>query len=271
MTQDWYLGLGLPMDPQVFLRLLALTLGRSLPCLFLNPFLGGQAVPAQVKMGMGAVFALILFPQLARYAGTAPDGLPFGFLMLKEVCIGVTLGFLSSLIFWAIATAGRLVDTQRGANQAETMVHQLKERTSFLGQFYLQTAVMVFLLLNGHHVYLRGYFHSFEVLPVWKFPVLASDMSVLIDDLTKMTGDLLMISLQLSGPAVLALFLTDAAFGILNRAAQQVNVFNLSQPVKMWLGLFLTMVSLGLVVEQFTKLFQVMLKDMTRWVGYLGR
>lgn len=271
MPRDFWLSLGLPADPQEFIRVFALTLGRSLPCLFLNPFLGGQSVPNQVKMGTAVAFALLLMPQLLRYPGGLVVGIPFGFLMLKEVAIGITLGFLSALTFWAIMTAGRIVDTQRGANMAETMVYQLKERTSFLGLFYIQTAVAVFLILDGHHIFLRGYFHSFEVLPVWRFPAWGDDYTMITDDLIKLTGNLFTIGLQLSAPAVVALFLTDAAFGMLNRAAAQVNVFNLSQPVKMFLGLLLTLASLHLLAEQFQHHLGGMLGDVERFIGYLRR
>ncbi|MBK8229767.1 MAG: flagellar biosynthetic protein FliR [Candidatus Eisenbacteria bacterium] len=271
MTPAWVETLGLPMDPNELLKLVTLTFGRSLPTLFLNPFLGGQMVPAQVKMGTAAAFAVLLLPQLLSAPGYALHTAPFGWLMAKELVIGLTLGFLSSIVFWSFATAGRLIDTQRGANMAETMVYQMKERTSFLGQLYLQVAIVVFLLLNGHHLFIRGYVHSFELLPVWTFPSFSMGPEPILNELIGLTGNLFVVALQLAAPAVIALFLTDVAFGILNRAAPQVNVFNLSQPVKMGLGLLLSIWTLSMLLGQFEVHLAQMVRDLDRFLEYLQR
>ena len=269
MSAAWAQTLGLPMDPDELIKLVALTMGRSVPTLFLNPFLGGQSVPSTVKMGTAAIFAVLLMPQLLSAPSYALHSVPFGWLMAKELAIGVTLGFISSIVFWGFATAGRLVDTQRGANMAETMVFQLKERTSFLGQLYFQISIVLFLLLNGHHLFIRGYVHSFELLPVWSFPAFASGPEPILNDLIGVTGNLFVIGLQLAAPGVIALFLTDVAFGILNRAAPQVNVFSLSQPVKMALGLLLTVWTLGILMGQFEVHLAEMIKTIDRFLEYL--
>jgi len=269
MSAAWVDTLGLPMDPNDLIKLVALTMGRSVPTLFLNPFLGGQTVPSTVKMGTAAIFSVLLLPQLLAAPGYALHAVPFGWLMAKELVIGVTLGFLSSVVFWAFATAGRLVDTQRGANMAETMVYQMKERTSFLGQLYFQVSIVLFLLLNGHHLFIRGYVHSFEVLPVWSFPAFATGPEPILNDLIGVTANLFVIGLQLAAPAVIAIFLTDVAFGILNRAAPQVNVFSLSQPVKMAFGLLLSVWTLSLLMGQFEVHLADMIQMLDRFIEYL--
>ncbi len=271
MMKDLLGALGITGDPNETLRLVTLALARSMPALFLNPFLGGQSVPAQVKIGLAFSFTILMLPALTRGAPPMPVGTTFTFLMMKELAIGVTLGYLSSLVFWTFATAGRLIDTQRGANQAETMVYQLKERTSFLGQFYFQASVAIFLLLNGHHLYLRGYFESFQVLPVWQFPQFAVDPARIVEDVIEVTGRLFLVSLQLAGPAVLALFLVDVAFGVLNRAAAQINVFSLSQPVKLFVGLIIAIATLGAMGDAIELQLAAMIEDTRRFVGYLGR
>lgn len=247
-----------------------LTLGRSVPTLFFNPFLGGKKVPAQVKIGIAFSFVIILLPSLINLPPDLPSGNSFFFLMIKEIVIGVTLGFITSVVFLGFGAAGRLIDMQRGANMAEGMVYQMDERASTFGVFYVQTAVVVFLILNGHHIFLRGYFHSFEVLPVWAFPAFTGASEPIVTDLARLTADLFVIALQLGAPAFIALFITDVSFGIINRASPQINVFNLSQPVKMFLGVLMVAIALRIVVDQLQVWMGRMVELVFRVVEYLA-
>lgn len=256
---------------QGLVLLLALFLGRSVPTLFLNPFLGGSSVPAQVKIGFALTLAVVVLPRFAVVAGPVPTGPAFLPLMMKEVAIGVTLGFLSSLPFHAVATAGRLIDTQRGSNMAEAMVFQLRERTSLLGQMFMQGAIVLFLVMNGHLMFLRGYMSSFDALPVTHFPAIGSDLTEATQDLIAVTARLLVIALQLGAPAVAAVLLVDAAFGLMNRFAPSVNVFFLSMPVKVVLGLIVVQQILSALFDQFQIHAFTMLSDLSRFVGYLRR
>jgi flagellar biosynthetic protein FliR len=266
-----YRSFGIPLDPEALILLLGLTLARSIPVLFLNPFLGGSAVPSTVKIGTALALTVLLFPALMAAPGPIAGGPPYAFLFAKEIAIGITLGFVSSLVFWAFATAGRLIDTQRGANMAETMVYQLRERTSFFGQMFLQASTVVFLLLGGHQLFLHGYYHSFVVLPVWSFPNLPADPMPLALDMARLSADVFVIALQLGAPAVVAIFLTDMGFGLLNRASPQINVYTLSMPVKMALGLIMTLATLRLIFERFGVHAGGMIDAFNRFIAYLGR
>lgn len=263
-------ALGIPMDADTFVLAMGLVLARSLPLLFLNPFLGGRVVPGPVKMATAFSFVVFLVPLLSAQQGSIPGGVLYMFLMLKEIAVGMTLGFVTLLVFLGFSSAGRLIDTQRGTNQAEAMFYQLQERTSVLGTFYGQTAVVVFLAVGGHLVFLKAYFHSFEVLPVSSFPALTGGTMPVMEALIRMSSDVLVITLQLAAPALIALFLTDVGFGIINRAAPQVNVFVLSQPAKVAVGLGLVLLVLRVLLDQFEENGATMLTDLTRIMNALG-
>lgn len=265
-----YAQFGLPLAPVEMMVLVALTLGRTVPALFFNPFLGGQLVSTRIKMGTAMAFTIILLPLLTKIDVPVPQGVPFFFLMIKEVVIGVTLGFITSVVFLAFGAAGRLVDTQRGANMAESMVYQLKERASVFGNFYVQVAIVVFLILDGHHLFISAFLRSFEILPVWQFPNFSGPGEPIVTDLARLTADLFTIAIQLGAPAVITLFVTDVSFGIINRASPQINVFNLSQPVKMFLGIVMIVIVLRILVDQLQVWMGSMLTFLGRAIQYLG-
>lgn len=266
-----YSQFGLPMPPGELMVLVALTLARTVPALFMNPFLGGQLVSTRIKMGLAMAFTIILLPMLLAIDRPVPQGIPFFFLMIKEVVIGVTIGFITTVVFLGFGAAGRLVDTQRGANMAESMVYQLKERASVFGNFYVQVAIVVFLILDGHHLFISAFIRSFEILPVWEFPNFTGPGEPIVTDLARLTADLFTIAIQLGAPAVITLFVTDVSFGIVNRASPQVNVFNLSQPVKMFLGIVMIVIVLRILIDQMQVWMGTMLAFLGKAIGYLGQ
>jgi flagellar biosynthesis protein FliR len=262
-------------NPQSFLVLVGLAFARLLSFLSIVPFFGGQAVPARVKVATAAAFVIIIYPVLET---SVPQGqtLPFGAvgfigLLIKEALIGFTLGFLASLIFDAIAMAGKIIDIQRGSAMAELFAPQLQARVSEIGQFKLQLAIVLFLAVGAHRVFIEALLWSFEILPPTKLPHLESGWTPMTAMFVTLTGQIFAIGVQLAVPPMIALLLTDLVFGMINRIAPQINVFFLSLPVKMIVGLLVVMLALPLFRYQFIyyfeesyKVFETVLETLSR-------
>ena len=123
------------------LLIVALILGRTMPMVYLTPFLAGQIAPTEVKIGFGLLLTILLWPA----ARGAIDGaeipftaIGFFFLMLKEVFVGFVIGFLNSHIFLAMDMAGRIIDTARGVSMSEVQVPHSKQRATITGNLYYQ-------------------------------------------------------------------------------------------------------------------------------------
>ncbi len=241
------------------LALGGLVFARMLAFVTVVPFFGGQSVPNQVKVAEAVAFVLLIAPGLSASAPElAVRGGAFGFaiLALKEVAVGFTLGFVASLVFEAIQVAGRIIDAQRGATMGEMLNPMLQEQVSELGQFKLQVAIVIFLALGAHRFVIEGLFRSFEIIPVADFPKLGAGLSPGLASVTLLTGEVLALGVRLAAPAMAALLLTDVFFGLINRVAPQFNVFFLSMPVKMALGIFIVMLALPIYAEQYQAAFK---------------
>ena len=108
--------LGIVLNYTQELLIAALILGRTMPMIQLTPFLGGKIIPIEIKMGLGVLLTILMWP-LAR-AQVGPDmpitAVPFILLMVKEILIGFIIGFINAHIFYVVDMAGRLIDTSRG-------------------------------------------------------------------------------------------------------------------------------------------------------------
>ena len=261
--------------PQAFLALVGLAFARFLSFLAVAPFMGGRAVPARVKAATAGAFVIVLYPALEAGLPAGEQPLPFGAvgfvaLLAKEALVGFTLGFATSLVFEAIQSAGRIIDFQRGSTVGESYAPQLQDEVSMLGQFKLQFAIVVFLAIGAHRLFLEALFHSFEVIPALGFPRLAPGWSPLAELVAQLTGQVLAMAVQLASPLMIALLLTDLFFGIVNRISPQINVFFLSMPVKMLVGLVVILVALPLFRDRYITYFNESLKALLRLMRLVG-
>jgi flagellar biosynthesis protein FliR len=247
-------------SPQAFMVLVGLAFARFLSFMVIAPFFGGTAVSARVKVATATAFVIIVYPSLA--AGLPPEGRPLPFnamgfiaLIAKEALVGFTLGFVTSLVFEAIQVAGRIIDFQRGAMLGEVYAPQLQTQVSPLGQFNLQFALVLFVAIGAHRVFIGALIRSFEIIPATGFPNFTAGWTPLAGSLTELSAGVLSVGVQLAAPAMIALLLTDLFFGLVNRVAPQINVFFLGLPVKMVIGLLIVLASLPLLKDQYIYYF----------------
>jgi flagellar biosynthesis protein FliR len=256
-------------DLSAALLLLALCAARVVPVLVLAPFLGGRLVPATVKVGLAVAVALLVWPQALRGVALPQLGTVHVVLLLaKEAFVGVALGLCAALVFMAAEAAGRLIDTARGASLAESLVPQSGTRASPVADLYLQLAVVVFLALGGHRLFLAALARSYEVIPVTSFPS-TTGLGALALATIAMTGQMLFVAVGLATPVLLAAVLTDVALGLVNRVAPQLNAFVLGMPAKALVGAALVLVTLSLVAGEVAE--GGALRDTARVVEALGR
>ena len=147
--------LKLEIDPTYSVALVFLLFARTVPLMVISPIFGGKTVPGQHKVGLAAILVVALYPCLyPTMHGKIPvQGIEFWALVLKEVGVGAMLGFLSAMVFFAIESAGNLIDVQRGTQQASVLVPQLDIQGPVFANLQIQLATVLFFSLNCHHLY----------------------------------------------------------------------------------------------------------------------
>jgi flagellar biosynthesis protein FliR len=244
---------------------------RVMPVLVFSPFLGGEVVPTEVKMGVGITLSLVLFPAVGDRMGTIPtSALPYIALLLKEIFLGFSLAFIVNIVFDAARVAGTLADTMSGSNNAQLYVPQLGQQVSLFSSLKVQLAVVLFLTLNGHHIVIEALADSLVVIPLDGFPQFRGGVWAFFELAIRVFASLLEISLALAAPIVLATFLTDMALGAINRVAPQVQVFFISMAIKPLVGVLIGAIALQLLIARFQREFITMLELLKRSLHILA-
>lgn len=235
------------------LSLMFLFFGRMLPIIALVPFFGGKVLPRPAKMAFAISLFVIFLPQL--FAETTTH-LAFNFvlvsLLIKEILIGIVLGFFLSIPFMIVQSTGILTDHQRGASSLMINDPTMQGQSSPLGTMYNYVMIYLFFVIDGPFIVLDILSQSFTALPVDKFfnPVIFSNSSEIFIHAEKIVGNVMILSTQLAAPALIMILMTDFFLGIANRLAPQVQITFLGMPLKSLLALVVIFFGWTLFLEE---------------------
>ena len=262
---------GIHVDVQSFLLLFFLIFTRLVSALSLTPFMGGQTLPAQVKVGLAAVITLLLYPTLAKSAGPLPGSPMFYFALLgKEFVVGMMIGFISQMIFFGVQIAGIVIDTQRGMNQISYLAPQLPGNVSAFGTLQIQASIVLFLLLGGHLLFLRSIAHSFLVIPPVQMPHFGMGWLPVASEFARISASAILVGAQLCAPVVLIIFLIDISFGSIQKVASSIRISHDSNTVKSWIGLAVLLLSVGFFFERLLQFLASVIPTINHFVESLS-
>ena len=226
----------LPLDEVVATALASL---RVLGWMLLAPPFSYKGFPAQVKALLALALALVVQPDVSALVATGLSAVALLATAAQEVLIGTALGWLCFLVFAAVQSAGDLLDIFGGFQLAQGYDPLMQSGSSVLGRIYQLVALALLFASGAHLVVLAGLLRTFEVLPVGQ----SIDLSTVARVATEGIAGLMLAALQIAGPLIAVLFLTDVGLGLLTRVAPQLNAFALGFPLKILVTLVL--VSLG--------------------------
>jgi flagellar biosynthetic protein FliR len=211
-----------------------LALTRLLAMIIQVPVLGGQNIPTQVRIGLGVLLTLILFP-IQSLPASAPslDVLGLMLSIFKEILIGTLAGFAAVLTFAAVEIAGEVMGSGSGFSSDRVFNPAMNNSSAAFNQLFIMVALLIFIVMDGHHTFIIAIQRTFEIIPVnGNIPMER------IDDLARLTSQLIVSGIQLGLPLLAALTLADLTLGLLSRVAPQVQVYFIGLPLKVGIALY---------------------------------
>jgi len=251
----------LPFPSPREVLIFALVLSRVAGIFSALPVFGGQGVPMQIKVVAIFMITLVCFPALALISPAMPDDVfALGLLLLREMAIGLLLGFVAQVIFAAVEFSGQIIGMQMGFTISQIIDPTRGTQTQVMSVVQTLLASLLFFSLNIHHMFLK-------IIPLGAMRLNAE----IINFIVKLTADVLIIGVRLAAPVMVSLLLTSVALGIMARAFPQMNIFMISMPLNIGIGFIilgatLTIyfhvleISFGAVKTQINTLFNLLVK-----------
>jgi flagellar biosynthesis protein FliR len=214
----------------------------------LLPLFGESNVPVRVRILLSLALTAGIYPMLPRSyeAGVTlalQDVASLSLLMVREMLIGVLLGYVAKLAFDGLVMAASLIGIQMGFNTASIFMPDSAEQTNGFSALHRLLIILIFLALNLHHIYIKSIWDSFRMIPIGHAMPTGSMQELIL----AVSSGIFITAVQLAAPILVGLLFSTAALGLINRAVPQANVFVMSFPANFFVGLFLYMAMLPML------------------------
>lgn len=194
--------------------------------LLIAPPFAHRGIPNSVKAMLSVGMALAVLPRL-DLVSTTSTGQFVGDLVLEAV-VGAALGFLVSLVFSAVQAAGNLIDLFGGFQLAQAFDPQNMTSGAQFSRLYNMTCLVLLFVSGAYQLLLGGLARSFDAVP----PGTGLDLAAMGQAVTTGLSGMFLAALQIAGPLLVVLFLTDVGLGLLTRVSPALNAFAMGFPLK---------------------------------------
>lgn len=228
--------------------------------LLILPFFSVANFPVRLRVALAALTALLLSPFL--------PSVPLGHLslpaliglMVQEVSIGLLLGFISRMVFYAVDLAGNFVSSELGLNMGAILNPVDGHSSQVPGTILFFLASVVMFTLDLHHWVLAGFQQTYLVLPTGGAHLDAA----LFETVIKHTSHIFIVALQISAPIIAVSFVVTLVFSVLSRAVSQMNVFSESFAFRIAGGLIVFGFTLQLTAQHVLNYLHRLPEDLLR-------
>jgi flagellar biosynthesis protein FliR len=217
-----------------------LVLARVSPLFIVAPLFSSKQFPAHVR-GIAAVGLAIGLAGVAGHGQHIPTTpLPVAALMVEQLLVGILLSFTVAALMAAVQTAGGLADMVSGLSFGATVDPVNGNPGGTFSELYALIGAMLFIAIGGDAWVLHGIARTFDLVPLTASPHLGS----LANAAEVSVSSLFVSGIEVAAPVLLALLVTDVAFGMVSKVVPQMNVFSVAFPLKVGVAIVVVAASL---------------------------
>ena len=231
--------------------------------LMVAPVTSANYVPVRVRLIMAFAITLLVAPLLPEPPLVTPFSWPGIAIIMQQILIGAAMGFVLMMVFAAIVTGGQMIAMQMGLGFASMVDPQNGAQVPVVSQLFVIMTTLLFLAMDGHLILIAMVVESFRLLPVGPVGLDRDSFHALAHWGTQMFA----ASLWLALPAVVSLLLVNISFGVMARAAPQLNIFAIGFPVTIMMGFVVIYYTLANVAPQFAFVMESGFELINRLLG----
>ncbi len=211
------------------------------------PLFSPQTIPPTVRNSLIITFGMVAYALQTQFIPRDLSAAGWAFMLLKEAAAGTIIGFFFGSVLWALGAAGELIDTKVGATMGQLVDPLTGSQTSLTGILLSRFGQITFVMAGGLTLLVGTVMESYAVWPMGPAPLNLESGSVAYFE--GEFGRMFMLSFLFAAPVLTVLYVIDAGMGLLNRFAQQFNVFSLSMPIKAAAAIFVLILILPLLTR----------------------
>lgn len=230
------------------------------------PVFSTPGIPVRVRVALGAVLSLLVAPGLPSISWAGLDLVSGAGVAAVEIAVGLFLGFVCRLVFYALEAAGTIISTEIGLNLPASFSPSGSMQSTLPAALLNHLAAVLWLGLDLHHWLILAFQRSYALLPVGAGHV----TEPAVREVLSWVGWLFVSALQISAPVMAVSFLISLVFSVLGRAVSQMNVFTESFAVRLFSGLTFFGLSANLMAKEIADFLGRLPEGLLRLAQLLG-
>ena len=215
------------------------------------PVVGTRSVPVRIRLALAIVITIALVPIIPDAEYLEPFSAAWFITSFQQVLIGLAMGLTIRTIFVALEIVGQAIGQLMGLMMAAMVDPQNGNQVPIVGQFYLLFATLLFLSVDGHLMMISALANSFQTLPVGPDGIARESAWQVVE----WVGSILSTAVLIALPAIVSLLIVNMSFGVMTRAAPQLNIFAVGFPIMIILGVFVILFTLDGFFPHMNSLF----------------
>ncbi len=228
------------------------------------PVFGHKSINGRMRVLIAACITLTVFtamdPEMPEYYSV----FGFSFILLKEAAVGLSLGFVSSLVMSIIHMAGEFIDREMGLSMAQSFDINTGVMTTITSNLYDKMIFLIILVSNLHFYILKAIVRSFELIPLGGFSM---NMPFMYDQVLGFIVEFFVIGFRIAMPIFVAATILNIILGVMTKSSPQMNMFAIGIQMKVILGMLALSIMILFVPNITTYLMEKMDSMLTGLLG----
>ncbi len=239
---------------------------RTTALLVTSPIFSRRNIPNTYKIGFCLVLTYAVFAGSGAHAIQAEGTLEYAVLVIKELVFGAALGYVTTLFFTLVQTAGYIIDMQIGFGMVNVLDVQNNISIPLLGNLLYIVLLISFLAVNGHHKLIYIINQTVTGIPIGQV-ALSPRLGITALEVFVLA---FMLAVNVAIPVVAAGMLGEVAMGIIIRTMPQMNMFVVGIPLKIIIGFAILAITMPIYVAFTNTIFDKMFAAASQMLGGLA-
>lgn len=208
------------------------------------PFIGAQQTPVMIRAGLALALTLMLLP-IVKVDMDNPARAIF-----EAFFVGAAMGLTARIILGAIDMAAQWISVEMGLTVAAVFNPLFQEQLGPVSLFYTMLSMTLFFLSDMHYYFIEGIVRSFDITSI--------NYNGVFSSVIKLNAFFFPLAFKIAAPVLAVQVLTNLAMGFLTKAIPQANIFFISMPLLIVLGLVFIVLSMPVSIAVIEKAFMSM-------------
>lgn len=235
--------------------------------LSINPVFGRKGIPMTVKAGIVLVLSMLVYSFTSAEPMTAGPFtmLTFGLILVRELLVGIVLGFIFNVFFSVVQYVGTVIDFGMGLSLATAYDPQSSVSVTINSNVLYLFMTALFFTTNCHLLFLEIILKSGQVAP---YGSLSVSPQILIP-LLNVFRDCMEMAVRMVFPMLAIQLLAEVGVGVLMKMIPQIDVFVVNIQLKIGIGMFFLLLMASPYGVFVRNLLEQMMNELSSALQYM--